>query len=156
MNSSGYFPEQSGAMSVRASRDDGNYGDMARGRMKLGIAANRRDVRMSGWEDRLNFHSRLALAPEYVPGRTYSRWHLSIMADKILYEAAQAEGCKSRFGHGILCRQQLIDRKKREIYVNTGVPDPSIASGLYFRSHPQGRRVNSPEARKKNGAGYYR
>lgn len=55
----------------------------------------------------------------------------------------------------ILFEDHMIQRKKREIYTSVGTPDPEIVSGLYNRSHPQGRRVNSPEQRKLHGASYY-
>lgn len=56
----------------------------------------------------------------------------------------------------ILFEQHLQDRKRREIYTTMGVPDPSIVSGLYNRTHPQGRKVNNDKQRKTNGASYYR
>lgn len=56
----------------------------------------------------------------------------------------------------ILFEEHFQSRKRREIYTSTGVPDPSIVSGIYNRSHPNGRKINSPEQRKKNGASYYR
>lgn len=51
---------------------------------------------------------------------------------------------------------QLMERMKREIYPASGVPDPAIVSGLYWRTHPQGRKVNTDEQRKQNAASYYR
>jgi len=56
----------------------------------------------------------------------------------------------------ILFEEHLQQRRRREIYNTTGVPDPSIKAGIYNRTHPQGRKVNSPEQRKRNGASYYR
>lgn len=56
----------------------------------------------------------------------------------------------------ILFEEHLQSRRRREIFPANGVPDPSIVAGLYHRTHPQGRRVNSPEQRKKNGASFYR
>lgn len=56
----------------------------------------------------------------------------------------------------ILFEEHLASRKRREIYNTVGVPDPSIQSGLYNRTHPEGRKVNSPEQRKKNGASFFR
>ena len=58
--------------------------------------------------------------------------------------------------HPILFEEHLHQRRRREIYNATGIPDPSIKIGIYNRTHPQGRKVNSPEQRKKNGASYYR
>lgn len=56
----------------------------------------------------------------------------------------------------ILFEEHFASRKRREIYTTIGTPDPSIQQGMYYRTHPQGRKVNSPEQRKKNGASYYR
>jgi len=56
----------------------------------------------------------------------------------------------------ILFEEHLQQRRRREIYNATGTPDPSIKIGIYNRTHPQGRKVNSDAQRKKNGASYYR
>lgn len=56
----------------------------------------------------------------------------------------------------ILFESHLHNRRRREIYTTEGVPDPSIKQGLYNRTHPQGRKVNSPEQRKRHGASFFR
>lgn len=56
----------------------------------------------------------------------------------------------------ILFENHLQDRKRREIYCAIGTPDPSIQRGLYNRTHPQGRKVNTKEQRARHGASYYR
>lgn len=56
----------------------------------------------------------------------------------------------------ILFPEHEQSRKRREIYTSLGTPDPSIVQGIYNRTHPQGRKVNSKEQRSKNGASYYR
>lgn len=56
----------------------------------------------------------------------------------------------------ILFEEHFQSRKRREIYTAQGTPDPSIVSGMYNRVHPQGRKVNSKEQRRKNGASFYR
>jgi hypothetical protein len=56
----------------------------------------------------------------------------------------------------ILFEDHMIQRRKREIYTTVGTPDPAIVSGLYNRSHPQGRKINTPEQRRAHGASYYR
>ncbi len=58
--------------------------------------------------------------------------------------------------HPILFENHLQDRRRREIYTTQGTPDPSIQRGIYNRSHPQGRKINSAEQRKRNGASWYR
>jgi hypothetical protein len=56
----------------------------------------------------------------------------------------------------ILFENHLQDRKRREIYTSVGTPDPSIQQGIFNRTHPEGRPVNSPEQRRRNGASFYR
>ncbi len=56
----------------------------------------------------------------------------------------------------ILFEDHLRARKKREIYCKEGSPDPEIVSGIYNRSHKDGRKINTEEQRKKHGAAYYR
>jgi hypothetical protein len=56
----------------------------------------------------------------------------------------------------ILFEEHLKNRQKREIYTSIGTPDPGIVVGMYNKTHPQGRKVNSDEARRKHGASFYR
>jgi hypothetical protein len=68
----------------------------------------------------------------------------------------------------ILFEEHLYNRRRREINVASGTPDdlrglwdkPGVTRGdgqvLYNRTHPQGRKVNSEEARKRHGASWYR
>lgn len=56
----------------------------------------------------------------------------------------------------ILFKEHFDSRKRREIYTACGTPDPEIVSGMYNRTHPQGRKVNSEEQRRKNGASFFR
>jgi hypothetical protein len=57
----------------------------------------------------------------------------------------------------ILFEQHIYNRKRREIHVKDGIPDPAFTTdrwgrptvGMYHRTHPQGRKVNSTEQRKK-------
>lgn len=58
--------------------------------------------------------------------------------------------------NSILFENHLRDRHRREIQTSIGTPDPSIARGMYNRTHPQGRKVNSSEQRKRNGASFFR
>jgi hypothetical protein len=65
----------------------------------------------------------------------------------------------------ILFEAHIYNRKRREIYVKDGIPDPAFTmdrwgkhpvQGQYYRTHPQGRKVNTDQQRKSNGASYYR
>lgn len=73
------------------------------------------------------------------------------------HEWWQGEGEPRGIGgdNPILFEEHMLSRKKREIYCTVGTPDPSIVQGMYNKSHPQGRKINSPEARSKHGASYY-
>jgi hypothetical protein len=55
----------------------------------------------------------------------------------------------------VLLEEHLIARKRREIMCENGTPDPNIVAGLYNRTHPDGRRVNSKESRERHGASFY-
>lgn len=65
----------------------------------------------------------------------------------------------------ILFETHLYNRKRREIYVKDGVPDPAFTmdrwnkrptAGMFNRVHPLGRKTNSPAQRKRSGASFYR
>jgi hypothetical protein len=62
--------------------------------------------------------------------------------------------------NSVLMEEHLQHRRRREIYVMSeeamGKPDPSISQGIYNRSHKDGRKINSKEQRRKNGASYFR
>lgn len=70
----------------------------------------------------------------------------------------QGEGAVRGIGgeNPVLFEEHFQSRKRREIYTTIGTPDPNIVSGMYNRCHPRGRKVNSPEQRKKNGASFFR
>jgi hypothetical protein len=88
--------------------------------------------------------------PEYVPGKVYTKRELTLMAELMLVEDP-----KPNHEHpAILTYERYKDRLKREIYVASGTPDPSIIQGMYWRTHPDGRKVNSDEQRAK-GASFY-
>lgn len=47
-------------------------------------------------------------------------------------------------------------RIKHEIFVATGIPDPSVNEGLYWRTHPEGRSWNTREEMDVHGVSFYR
>ncbi len=66
---------------------------------------------------------------------------------------------KARGNNGrdpVLFEDHLTQRRRREIYTAEGTPDPNIVSGMYNRTHPQGRKVNTEAQRKSHGAAFYR
>lgn len=56
----------------------------------------------------------------------------------------------------VLFEEHLKNRQRREIYTTVGTPDPSIVAGIFNRTHPQGRKVNSKDQRQRHGASFYR
>lgn len=91
---------------------------------------------------------------------------LEEQADELLRAHAKEVNPKTGKPRGIggedpiLFAEHLYARKRREIYPTSenanGVVDPSVQQGMFNRQHPQGRKVNSDEQRRKNGASYYR
>lgn len=100
------------------------------------------------------------------PG-AYSQTALARFTEAILrHDARNREPINGE--NPILFEEHLYNRRRREINVASGTPDdlkglwdkPGVTRGdgqvLYNRTHPQGRKVNSEEARKKHGASWYR
>ena len=91
----------------------------------------------------------------------YSAREVALLADQFLRDDANSideETGKKRGLKGdnpILFEEHIYQRRRREILNQNGVPEPGLVQGLYWRTHPEGRKVNSQEARKK-GAAHYR
>jgi hypothetical protein len=85
----------------------------------------------------------------------YLRFHLLTCPQG--HEWYEGEGKSKGFkgDNPILFEEHLLQRKRREIYCEHGTPDPEIVSGSYNRVHPNGRRQNTQESRKKHGASFY-
>jgi hypothetical protein len=81
--------------------------------------------------------------PQYICSNTHTWW--------------KGEG-RAKSTHGknhILFPEHEIIRKKREIYAEAGIVDDSIVSGSFNKAHPQGRQINSKEARDR-GSSFYK
>jgi hypothetical protein len=65
----------------------------------------------------------------------------------------KAKGFKGE--NPVLLEEHIIARKRREIMCENGTPDPNIVAGMYNKTHPDGRRVNSQESRETHGASFY-
>ena len=89
------------------------------------------------------------------PDGTYTPAQLDFYAT-VMLRATIKEGDKLKGDSPILFKEHLDTRHKREIYNSKGVPDPSIQQGMYWKTHPQGRKVNTDTARKEQGASFYR
>jgi len=116
---------------------------------------------MPGWKRRPSYNKQLLLVFEEEKD-DYTQRELEQLADQLLRAQARSIDPETNKERGIagddpiLFEEHIHQRRRREILNENGVPDPSLASGLYFRTHPEGRKVNSEEARKKHGASYYR
>ena len=85
--------------------------------------------------------------PDFDPALefVYTKRELLQLAEKILLEDEKPSSESPVW----LNVNQLKQRLKHEIYCSAGVPDPSIVSGLYWRTHPEGRRWRTPAQRKE-------
>lgn len=92
----------------------------------------------------------------------YKSWQLDRFADRILWESIDA-GHKSGQYPAVLMFEHIKERRKKEIYVASGIPDETVTHDLspdgqtmYWRTHPKGRTVNDEELRKRSGSSFYR
>lgn len=105
-----------------------------------------------------NRYEDLTLSEEFTwdPNQHYTPRELDFFADLILRADVRAGNKIRGTENPILFAEHIRTRHKREIYNHQGVPDPSIQQGMYHRTHPEGRKVNTEEQRKRNGASYYK
>lgn len=87
----------------------------------------------------------------YDPNLTYTSRELLLLAEKILLDDPKPKDEEP----AILLASHLLSRSKREIYVADGVPKPHVQSGLYWRTHPEGRKWRDAKTRKANSASFY-
>jgi hypothetical protein len=103
------------------------------------------------------------------PDGSYNGRELEAYADSLLRTDAKEN---PHVETNVLMPEHLYSRQRREIGNASGIADPTLTASLqdktrpgrhsgdgqmmYNRTHPRGRRVNSPEQRKKNGASYFR
>jgi hypothetical protein len=91
--------------------------------------------------------------PEFDPRYEfeYSARELLLLAEKILLEDPKP----AHEAPAWLSANKLRQRQRREIYVANGTPDPSIVSGMYWRTHPDGRPWVPEDIRRSTGASFY-
>lgn len=82
----------------------------------------------------------------------YTKRELLLLAEKMLLEDEKPSSEHPAW----LSAPKMKDRMRHEIYVASGIPDPSIASGLYWRTHPEGRRWRTVGERRANADSFYR
>lgn len=96
--------------------------------------------------------------PPFDPTRTdYTERELAMYSDVLLREAGSDEECPFLF------QEHIEPRWRKEVKVESGTPDAALTRSLskdgqtmFNRQHPEGRKVNSEQQRKTNGASYYR
>lgn len=87
---------------------------------------------------------------EFQEGKEYTEAQLEAFADQILREDRKDTGEQ----HGILNDRQVYAHQRREVLNETGTPEPEIASGIYWRAHPEGRGINSKQSRTTKGGAH--
>jgi len=101
----------------------------------------------------------------------YNGRELEAFADSLLRADSKQFNNYSR-EQGILFPEHIYTRQRREIGNSSGVADPTLTASLqdkqkpgrhtgdgqaiYNRTHPRGRKVNSEQQRRDNGASFYR
>jgi len=119
----------------------------------------RRKTEVPGWKRRPVQREPIEYNPDK---RDYSNRDLEQLADQLLRAQAREVNPETGKERGIggedpiLFAEHIYQRQKREILNENGVPEPGLVRGIYNRTHPEGRKVNSPEQRKRNGASWYR
>jgi hypothetical protein len=82
----------------------------------------------------------------------YTKRELLLLAEKILLSDKKPPYESPTWLNGVAMRERL----KHEIFCTNGTPDPSIESGLYWRTHPEGRKWKTVEERQINNGAFYR
>jgi hypothetical protein len=81
----------------------------------------------------------------------YTQRELRLLAEKILLTDPKLASEEPAWLNATSYRYRLA----HEIYTASGVPDPAIASGMYWRTHPNGRKWATPEVMRATGCGFY-
>lgn len=98
--------------------------------------------------------------PPFDPSRKdYTARELELYANQLL----RTDREENPTGPRILFQEHIEPDWRREVNAKEGVVDAAITRAqskdgqtMYNRQHPEGRRVNSEQQRKTNGASYYR
>jgi hypothetical protein len=91
--------------------------------------------------------------PDFDPALefAYTKRELLLLAEKILLEDEKPPYEEPAWLNVATMKVRL----KHEIYCANGIPDPSFASGLYWRTHPEGRPWRT--AKERDGShSFYR
>ena len=83
----------------------------------------------------------------------YTQRELMLLTEKILLNDPKPWYDEPRW---IPADVYLSRIRPREIFTANGTPDPAWVSGLYIRTHPEGRKFHEQEDRKGTKLGFYR
>ncbi len=101
---------------------------------------------------RLSNHTEIKQLPDFDPKLEfeYSRRELTLLAEKILLEDSRPMDADPMWLHEPAWR----NRVRREIYTASGTPEPHIVQGMYWRTHPEGRKVCEDRGEDKRRSFY--
>jgi hypothetical protein len=116
----------------------------------------------SGWTMRTPYTNRKDYEKElepFDPNKEYTARELEAYANQMLRE----DIAENKEGPRVLFQEHIEPKWRKEVNSTSGTVDDAITNSMsndgqriYNRTHPQGRKVNSPESRKRHGASYYR
>lgn len=81
----------------------------------------------------------------------YSPRELLLLAERILLEDPKSATEDPTW----LSVYKLRQRQRREIYCANGTPEPHFVQGMYWRTHPDGRKWKTTEDRHLTGSSFY-
>jgi hypothetical protein len=84
------------------------------------------------------------MVPDYDPDVAYTDRELQLITEKMLLLSGP---CTSE--PMWLNWPMYMHRLRTEIYTNQGTPDPSIVEGLYWKTHPQGRKFKKKREKRE-------
>lgn len=90
--------------------------------------------------------------PDFKDGIDYTARELQLITEKILL-------CDPKSPDEVpvwLNAPRYLDRIKREIYSVQGVIEPAYSEGLYWRTHPNGRKWRTRKQMDANASSFYR
>lgn len=101
---------------------------------------------------------------EFDPNKEYTASDLEAYTDLYLWNDKDAKSREEwNDGPAVLFQEHIENRWNREVLNKHGIPDDEITKAqsndgqtMYYRTHPEGRKVNSAKQREVNGASYFR
>lgn len=117
-------------------------------------------MRGTRYTHRKNYLANFSLE-DFDPSKTYTPAQLEAYSDLMIDQDRRNRPDKEGYPK-VLMQEHVETQWQREVNSGTEI-DPAITvegspdgQRMYNRTHPEGRKVNSPEQRKKNGASWYR